>query len=54
MNPEAFGAIFYIGLRLASVSAAGLAFFMGKFLLAAVLAGVAVGVWLRLWRRTRR
>jgi hypothetical protein len=53
LRPVGLAVLLDVLLRLGAVSAAGLAFFMGKFLLAGVLAAVALGITLRLWRARR-
>ena len=53
-GPGAFGVALYSVLQFASVTAAGLAFFMGRFLAAAWLLALAGGIGLRLWRARRQ
>ena len=54
LQPLGVGLLLDLALRAFAVTGAGLAFFMGRFLLAAALLAIAAGISLRLWRARRR
>ncbi len=50
-NPETFGALLDVAVRVALAAASGAAFLFGKVLLGVVLGAVACGLFARAWRR---